>query len=817
MKKIIIVLLLLFGISGIKCQEHTTMGTDFWVSYLYFTYDYYAPQYSVTLHAFASGPRACTVTMSNPNTSWSTSFNVTPGQVSNVTIPFNTGCTSSSGSITPTSLHVTATDTISLYLIMLGHNNLDITNALPTDALGSHYMVQCYPSKPGTDYRSEIVIVAAEDSTVVDMTLTAPTMNGFTAGSTHTITLQQGDAYQLRGATNVSDADLTGTIIDAHDCKKIAVYSGHFCAYVPNSSSTPSCDHIFDQCMPTDYWGKRFVVTGTRTNFDDHVRVMPLENNCQIRKDGVLVQTLNAGQIYDFSLSNTTSTAYIETSTPACVYLFMGSAGNYNGDPSMVVMNPIEQMVKNITFGTYSTQYTNTHYVNIIAEASETGNIRLDNSPVSFQAVPGNSQYHAARLSLNQGSHTIKTLGNKGFLAYAYGIGSHESYGYSVGSCMNFVPSATLSINWIPYSAGDTVHICAGNPCQLSISSHSDIDSCIWTVNGQLAGYGRTLQLNTSSTGLKTIHVRLVYSMESSCQEISSVLEFDAIVIVHPTYTVHITDTIGRSQLPWTYDGRVYYDTVSDDPLLFTTRDGCDSLILYTLVVYDDSTREHFYDTICAGTGYNKYGFSLSPDDTWEEGDHLYIRTDTTYVAYLHLTQLYPPSITLSYDLMNDSCYTIVATTNATSIYWTSAPMDSTLLGQEHNYNIIVCPTVPTTYTANVSYLNFPECISSKEIMLVQRSPDAKETLWIPNVFTPDMTTNNRFKAIGIGISEFEMFIFNRWGQKIFHSHHIDEAWDGTFNNQKCPVGVYTYLIYYHSIYYPTELQKKAGNVSLIR
>ena len=35
--------------------------------------------------------------------------------------------------------------------------------------------------------------------------------------------------------------------------------------------------------------------------------------------------------------------------------------------------------------------------VNIIAEASETGNIRLDNSPVSFQAVPGNSQYHAAR------------------------------------------------------------------------------------------------------------------------------------------------------------------------------------------------------------------------------------------------------------------------------------------------------------------------------------------------------------------------------------------------------------------------------------
>ena len=111
-------------------------------------------------------------------------------------------------------------------------------------------------------------------------------------------------------------------------------------------------------------------MAGTRTLFDDHVRVMPLENNCQIYKDGIWVQTLNAGQIYDFTLSSSNSTAYLETSTPACVYLFMGSAGDYDGDPSMVVINPIEQMVENITFGTYSTTYTNTHYVNIVTEAS---------------------------------------------------------------------------------------------------------------------------------------------------------------------------------------------------------------------------------------------------------------------------------------------------------------------------------------------------------------------------------------------------------------------------------------------------------------
>ena len=815
-KKTIFILLLIISI-GLKGQVHTTMGTDFWVSYLYFTYDYYAPQYSVTLHAFASGPRTCSVTMTNPNTGWSSSFYIIPGMVTNVSIPFNTGCTSASGSITPTALHVTATDTISLYLIMLGHNNLDITNALPTESLGSDYMVQCYPSKPGTDYRSEIVIVATEDSTVVDINLTAPTMNGFSSGSTHTVTLNQGDAYQLRGATNVSDADLTGTTITAHDCKKIAVYSGHFCAYVPHSMGTPSCDHIFDQCMPTNYWGRQFVVAGTRTLFDDHVRVMPLENNCQIYKDGIWVQTLNAGQIYDFTLSSSNSTAFLETTTPACVYLFMGSAGDYDGDPSMVVINPIEQMVENITFGTYSTTYTNTHYVNIVTEASESSNIRLDNNPVTFHNVPGNSQYQTARLSLNQGSHTIKTLGNKGFLAYAFGIGSHESYGYSVGSCMNFVPSAVLSVNGNPYTEGDTVHICSGYPCIFSVSSHYNIDSCTWTVNGQTYDNQTTLHLNTADTGLRRIHVRVVFSEESTCQEVSAIKEYDAIVRVFPTFTVYDSDTIGLSSLPWTYAGRVYNDSVHDDRIGLFTRDGCDSVIFYTLIVYDDTIREHFYDSVCAGTEYHNYGFFLSPNETREVGEFVYRRTDTTYVAYLHLTQLNPPTIVLTSEFENDNCYLITALTDATFVNWTSDPTDPTLTGQENNLSIRVCPQQKTIYTITASYKNLNECSNNSSIALDYRSPEAKESLWIPNVFTPEMSSNNQFMAIGVGIHDFEMFIFNKWGQKIFHSHNIDDAWDGTFHNKKCPIGTYTYLIYYHSIYYPNEIQKRVGTVTLIR
>ena len=813
MKKILLILCLLTTIR-VAGQDRTTMGTDFWVSYLYFTYDYYAPQYSVTLHAFASAPRACTVTATNPNSSFYTTFSVTPGQVTHIDIPFESGCTSSSGTVTPTAIHFTSTDTISLYLIMLGHNNLEITNALPTEQLGSDYLVQCYPSKPSTDYRSEIVIVAAEDSTVVDFTLTAPTMNGFTAGSTHTITLQQGDAYQIRGATNINEADLTGTSIHAHDCKKIAVYPGHFCAYVPNTAST--CDHIFDQCLPTDYWGNKFVVVGTGTQFDDHVRVMPMEDGCQVYKNGVLVQTLNTGQIYDFTLSASNRTAYLETSVPSCVYLFMGSAGTQNGDPSMVVINPVQQMVKNITFGTYSTQYTNTHFVNIVALATEMPNILFDNNPVTSYPVTGNSLYHHAKLEINQGAHTIRTTGDKGFLAYAYGIGSHESYGYSVGSSMTYLRSATLHINNTIIREGDTIYLCEGTPLKTFITINNVVDTFEWHVDGQDAGMNDTLSIPNLSAGIHEFFAHINDTVIQPCRGISYNFDISFVVVVYPNYVSYRHDTITSAQLPWNFHG-LYFDSVSNDSIHLSTRHGCDSLIIYSLTLYEDTLYEDYFDTICIGNNYDRYGFFLSGEETEKEGDFIYIKRNDNHVSRLHLTQLAPPELRIVYDYQGDSCFVVTAITNADSLLWTSIPMDSALIGQRNQQSISVCPEIPTTYCVNAFFTRIPDCSSQKKVELLNRIGTTSGEIWVPNVFTPERDDNRFFKVFGYGISEFEISIFHRWGTIAYHSKDIEETWDGTKNGVKCQSGTYTYIIRYKSIYSPNEQKIIYGTVTLLR
>lgn len=796
------------------CQEHTTMGRDFWISYLYFTYDYYAPQYTVTLHAFASGPRPCSVNVTNPNTAWSTSFYITPGQVTNITIPFDEGCTSSSGSITPTALHVTATDSISLYLIMLGHNNLDITNALPTNLLGSDYMVQCYPSKSSTDYRSEIVIVATEDSTLVDFTVTAPTMNGFAAGTNHTITLQKGDAYQIRGATNVSEADLTGTTIHARDCKKIAVHAGHFCAYVPNNAST--CDHIFDQCLPTNYWGKRFIVAGTGTLFDDRIRVMPLQNNCQIHKNNEYVTTIQAGQIYDFPLSASDRLAYIETSVPSCVYLFMGSAGTQDGDPSMVVINPVDQNVHQITFATYSTSYTNTHFLNIIAPASEFNQLRLDGSPVNSTPISVNNNFRTAKIQLAQGSHTLSTPAAGGFQAYAYGIGYHESYAYSVGSSLKVVHSALLTINDVNVSDNDTIYLCQGDTLKATTKVDNINHPCDWTFDDRPYGYLDTLNIVMTDTGRFQITSHSQDTIYTVCDTFSYEYNFTATIIVVPTYITHKHDTITADQLPWRFHG-IYYDSVSNDTIRLRSQYNCDSLIIYSLTLYEDTIYTDLYDTICIGTSYFRNGFHIDSTETTRVGEVVYTRRESNHVTYLHLYQSDSPQVTIAYNYYGDSCYSMTAVTDADLIVWSATPPDSSLNGQERQSTITVCPRIPTEYQVTIGYSSIPNCTTQKSVSLHNRIELPEGYLWVPNVFTPEESTNNRFKAIGIGIKEFEIYIFHRWGTKAFHSTDINEAWDGTTKTGKCPSATYTYLIYYTTVYNPNMRKKVSGTITLIR
>ncbi|HEY4797482.1 MAG TPA: PKD domain-containing protein, partial [Bacteroidia bacterium] len=53
-------------------------------------------------------------------------------------------------------------------------------------------------------------------------------------------------------------------------------------------------------------------------------------------------------------------------------------------------------------------------------------------------------------------------------------------------------------------------------------------------------------------------------------------------------------------------------------------------------------------------------------------------------------------------------------------------------------------------------------------------------TFYIPNAFTPDANgVNDFFSAKGTCIQDFKLYVFDRWGNKIFETNNINTGWDG--------------------------------------
>ncbi len=91
-------------------------------------------------------------------------------------------------------------------------------------------------------------------------------------------------------------------------------------------------------------------------------------------------------------------------------------------------------------------------------------------------------------------------------------------------------------------------------------------------------------------------------------------------------------------------------------------------------------------------------------------------------------------------------------------------------------------------------------------------------TLWAPNAFTPEESTNNTFLVKYNDIQRFHILIYDRRGQLVFESYDPEKPWDGKYQNgKKCPQGVYTYLISCHKITYPYDQIISKGTVLLLR
>lgn len=89
---------------------------------------------------------------------------------------------------------------------------------------------------------------------------------------------------------------------------------------------------------------------------------------------------------------------------------------------------------------------------------------------------------------------------------------------------------------------------------------------------------------------------------------------------------------------------------------------------------------------------------------------------------------------------------------------------------------------------------------------------------YLPNAFSPNGDgLNDHFYAIGSmeGTSQYELKVFNRWGENVFESTDPKEYWDGTkLTGTKAMSGVYTYTMSYLDS--DNQPQKRIGSVLLL-
>ena len=302
----------------------------------------------------------------------------------------------------------------------------DASMLLPEHALKQDYVVASYTDGLG-GYPSYFNVIAAVDGTTVNWTPPQATQAGagvpdVGAGQTGQVVMNRFDTMEVRVDNG---GDISGTIISAD--KPIWVVGAVNCVNVPNGVTY--CDHIEEQMLPLDYWGKKYVGahSPTRGGEKHYWRVYGGDANTTITTNPPQPGTplvLGKGEWKELVIANSTSFIF-EGDKPflPVQYLEGQDGGAGTGDPAMYQMIPVEQFLNRYAFVT-GTGYT-THYAQII-RLKGNPDVLVDGVVVGGYYAVGD--YEVADHTIAEGPHLAESdadfgiinVGYTGVTSYAY-------------------------------------------------------------------------------------------------------------------------------------------------------------------------------------------------------------------------------------------------------------------------------------------------------------------------------------------------------------------------------------------------------------
>lgn len=641
------------------------------------------------------------------------------------------------------------------------------TLLLPAGAYGYEYQSLIAPQYASDHAWSWINVVAAYDSTVVEITPSQDTRGGHKAGDTYTVVLRKGEVYQIMGRlySAVQGYDLTGTVVRsaknaAGRCYPVAVFSGSsatsvVCESGLQQNNTP-VDNLVQQLLPYRAWGKHYRTAPVMSHHDEAAplvsvyRIMVKEADTKVTVNGTVldVTKLINHQYYTYQSATADD---ITADKPVMVAQYMistsGCPGSDNddgaSDAEIFYLTPAEHGLKKVVFFRH-----NIGFNGMGLDGSNTLSLIIPDAGVSTLAIDGSTGFYAVYPCANMPgySQVVKRWNLEGrdaadrnttftieseyaFTGITYGLGVSESYGYNLG--MKTDTGYTVS-TLAPAVADTAVTACGGVPVYLHAYLNMKPAAISWQVSG----------------------------------------------VAGAVPAANITETAPAAQDSVVVNGKKQYLFVSSKAVAF------------------------------ADTGVH-YVPVLFTDERIEGCDHTLQTVLAVYVAAKPFANFTVPSPACVGELLSFAPLDTAA--SGTNVAWAWSYGDgknSATHTGANKYNLA------GQYDVKFSVTGSYGCV--KDTVKTVTITDCRTSVFVPNTFTPNGDGNNdMLKVYAFAMKGMHLMIFNQWGQKIFETTNREEGWDGNFKGAAQPSGVYIYVCSV-TLTDGSQVVKK-GSVNLIR
>ncbi|MEO1516784.1 MAG: gliding motility-associated C-terminal domain-containing protein [Bacteroidota bacterium] len=726
-------LIVLSMMVSIPLQSQSSEGTEFWFGYMeHFDLDQNVKVVMITSNRSTQG------IVRIPHHNWEKHFEVKAHDITIITLP---RLTEHHGSeqIDSKAIQLLSDDPVSVYIHQYFGMRSEATTVLPVNALGQSYYVMSYEGVniQGTNYPSEFLIVGVKDETNIAITYSDETLAGRQKGETEYIRLHAGESYQVQGRHGRSD--LTGTQIEGDQA--FAVFGGARWTEVPNGCGFR--DNLLEQMYPISTWGKRFVTIPNQKVKYDVFRLLASEDDTEVVVYGSQNRSyhLDQGAFAEFRLSEA---SYIQSNRPILVAQYnigQNCNGHHVGDPSMLLLNTIEQTRDTVTLYNSNFQNITENYISIAAATEDMAFTYFDGKPLLELAevisIGPEKDYSYVSLEVSAGSHTIISDGC-GLIATAYGYGNLESYAYGGGASFR-----KINRNPIPVGGclSEEIRFDAELPpsrfsFEWDLGDGTQSDQASFTHQyDQLGSYPVSLVLHDHClNSIDTVYRQVEVSLRQAVQ-----VGQEIHICPGDDIQLEATDLAG-AEYKWT--GPNYFFSDKQHPLL------------------SNASQKH------AGA-YSVVGII----------DGCATHPASTEVVVQELPQ---PDLGRDSIICPKEGVQRLEPGNFHSYLW-----------QDGSSSPSLRPEAAGSYAVTVT--DHLGCVGSGSIQLHRRCPTR---IYVPNAFSPNGDgVNEDFGPLGQDFTNLHFSIYNRWGTLLHSSRSMDQPWDGRFKGQLVPQGVYVWQL----------------------